>query len=108
MELVIISLSLAISVIGIFLFRLSLRQRSLQIKNKRLATLRKLDEIMMSVSISVSEVAQRVVDTIAFELGFSFGVIAIVEPERGTLKRVAVSRTEAGLKGVSIFPLNFH
>src|SRR3989344_1949535 len=108
MELVIISLSLAISVIGIFLFRLSLRQRSLQIKNKRLATLRKLDEIMMSVSISVSEVAQRVVDTIAFELGFSFGVIAIVEPERGTLKRVAVSRTEAGLKGVSMFPVNFH
>ncbi|KKS69288.1 MAG: Multi-sensor hybrid histidine kinase, partial [Candidatus Daviesbacteria bacterium GW2011_GWA2_42_7] len=90
------------------LFRLSLRQRSLQIKNKRLATLRKLDEIMMSVSISVSEVAQRVVDTIAFELGFSFGVIAIVEPERGTLKRVAVSRTEAGLKGVSMFPVNFH
>ena len=73
MELVIISLSLAISVIGIFLFRLSLRQRSLQIKNKRLATLRKLDEMLEDLKEKITrnepkEVLLQAIDSLQHQI----------------------------------------
>lgn len=76
-------------------------------RNKRLAALRKLDEVMMSSTTSLSEVAQKVTDAIAFELGFEIGVLALIDEERNVLKRVAMSNTQTGLQAKKHLPIPY-
>jgi len=70
----------------------------LEARNKALTTLRKLDEIMMA-SLGFEDVAQKVTDAIAYELKFNIGVLALVDEQRGVLRRVAISRTYSTEKG---------
>lgn len=74
------------------------KARSLEERNKRLIVLRKLDEVMMSSTTNLREVAQKVTDAMAFELGFENGVLALIDRKEGVLKRIAMSNTPHGIK----------
>lgn len=76
-------------------------------RNKALIVLRKLDEIMMA-SLSLEDVAQKVTDAIAFEMGFEIGVLALVDERRGVLQRVAMSRTLVGLETHKFLPVPYN
>lgn len=76
-------------------------------RNKRLATLRRLDEIMMSSEIDLREVAQKVTDAIAFELGFENGVLALIDEKEGVLTRVAMSNTPHGIRAKEALPFSY-
>lgn len=83
------------------------RSRDLSEKNERLSALRKLDEVMMSSSTNLLEVAQKVTDAISFELGFEIGVLALVDEAAGVLRRVAMSRTATGFLAKKALPLPY-
>lgn len=109
MELVSLSV-VAVAIIGVVvsIHRLySKRSKDLEERNRRLTALRKLDEIMMSSTTDLFEVAQRVTDAISFELGFEIGVLALIDEEKQLLKRVAMSRTPTGLKAKQVLPIPY-
>lgn len=83
------------------------KTKDLEEKNKRLSALRKLDEVMMTSSLDLQEVAQKVTDAIAFELGFEIGVLALIDKERGVLKRVAMSNTSTGVQAKKVLPFPY-
>lgn len=76
-------------------------------RNKRLSALRKLDEIMLSSSTDIHDVAQKVTDAIAFILGFEIGVLALIDPKRRVLRRVAMSSTVTGVKARQALPIPY-
>lgn len=76
-------------------------------RNTRLSALRKLDEIMMSSSSDIREVAQKVTDAMAFVLGFEIGVLALIDKEKGVLKRVGMSSTVTGVKARQSLPIPY-
>ena len=102
----IILLNLSLGGIFLALFFGS-RSRGLAERNKRLSALRKLDEVMMSSSTNLLEVAQKVTDAISFELGFEIGVLALVDEPAGVLRRVAMSRTATGFLAKKALPLPY-
>ena len=100
---------LAICGIFIAIFYLKLKQEAhdLYERNKRLFTLRKLDEIMMSSATDLKDVAQKVTDAIAFELGFQNGVLALINEKEGVLQRVAMSNTPYGIRAKQALPFSY-
>lgn len=101
-------LALLVLLLAVFLVRFwTDRTRGLAERNKRLSALRKLDEVMMGSTTNLLEVAQKVTDAIAFELGFEIGVLALVDEERGILKRVAMSRTATGFLAKKALPFPY-
>lgn len=83
------------------------KTRALEDRNKRLEALKKLDEIMMSSSTNLEEVAQKVTDAIAFMLGFEIGVLALVDEKRKVLRRVAMSHTTTGVRAETSLPFPY-
>ncbi len=83
------------------------KTKDLEERNKRLTALRRLDEIMMSSSTDLREVAQEVTDAIAYELGFEIGVLALVDESKGVLRREAMSRTSSGNQAKGILPIKY-
>ena len=94
-------------ILYINLFYLRRKNADLLQRNKRLAALRKLDEVMMSSTTSLSEVAQKVTDAIAFELGFEVGVLALIDEKSNMLKRVAMSNTITGIQAKKHLPVPY-
>ena len=68
--------------------------------------LQKLNDIILSSLTNVEEVAQKVSDAVAFDLGFQVGVILLKDEKRQILRRIAISRTERVEKAVA--RLGFH
>lgn len=83
------------------------KTKDLEERNKRLSVLRKLDEVMMSSSTGVLEVAQKVTDAMAFELGFENGVLALIDHSRGVLRRIAMSNTPQGIRAKQSLPFPY-
>ena len=83
------------------------KTRALEDRNKRLEALKKLDEIMMSSTTNLEEVAQKVTDAIAFILGFEIGVLALIDEKRKVLRRVAMSHTATGVKAQTSLPFPY-
>lgn len=109
MELVSLSV-VALAIIGVIAYihqLYSKRAKDLEERNRRLTALRKLDEIMMSSTTDLLEVAQKVTDAISFELGFEIGVLALIDEEKQLLRRVAMSRTPTGLKAKQVLPIPY-
>lgn len=106
--------SLIIPLLLIFLFillaswwQLHSRARDLEERNKRLTALRKLDEVMMSSSTNLQEVAQKVTNALAYALGFEIGVLALLDPGKGVLRRVAMSNTTEGVRAKMSLPFEY-
>lgn len=76
-------------------------------KDKLLSALNKLYAIMVSL-VTLEETAQKLTDALAFEFGFKAGVLSLIDKKTNTLKRVAVSHTEAGLIGLRMLPIPYH
>lgn len=66
----------------------------LTIRNKTLSALRKLSTIG-TTALGVSEVTQRIVDTIVTELRFATVLISLVDTKNNTLRFAAVNQTES-------------
>lgn len=104
---VIIPVLLLFAVTLIIQWLYSQRTHDLEERNKRLSALRKLDEIMLSSSTDIRDVAQKVTDAIVFILGFEIGVLALIDRKRGVLKRVAMSSTVTGVKARRSLPIPY-
>jgi signal transduction histidine kinase len=91
----------------VFYIFYSRRITYLEEKNKRLSVLRKLDEVMIASSTDLKDVAQKVTDAIAFELGFENGVLALIDESKGVLRRVAMSNTPLGIKAKQSLPIPY-
>ncbi len=87
----------------------------LAIKNKTLSVLRRLYDIAIS-SLDITEIAQKIVDTIVMELNFSAAIIALVDVKKQVLRPVAITRSPEILQSLAemgkslsevVTPLNF-
>lgn len=85
----------------------SRRSKDLEERNKRLTALRKMDEVMMSSTTNLVEVAQKVTDAISFELGFEIGVLALIDETNQVLRRVAMSNTPTGIQAKKALPIRY-
>lgn len=74
------------------------RNAELRARNRTLALLRKLDEISLA-SVAVNEMAQRISEAIATELGYDLATIAVVE-ESNQLKWLSLASSVPWLKNV--------
>lgn len=72
------------------------KTKDLEERNKRLTALRLLDEIMISSSIDLSDIAQKVTDSIPYVLGFDMSFLALVDEASGMLRVVSMSNTPVG------------
>lgn len=61
-------------------------------KNQSLTILRHLDQVIIS-SLGISEMAQKIVDTVSWELGYKGGFLILMDRERKNLKAAALSNT---------------
>lgn len=77
----------------------------LQVKNRNLSVLRKLDTIIIN-TLELSEMCQKIVDTISWEAGFLGGLIALLEMEGSEqfLRAYAISSTPTFQKALKILP----
>ena len=108
MEVLLILLFSGVLLIMVFsIWQLRVKARDLEQRTTRLLALRKLDEIMMSSSTSLKDVAQKVTDALAYTLGFEIGVLALVDEKKGVLKRVAMSNTTTGVKAKNVLPVPY-
>lgn len=92
----------------VFLYRKFIyRTLDLEERNKRLAALKGIYEVMMTYSTDLVEISQKVTDAISFELKFEIGVFALIDYEKKVLKRVAMSRTNTGIAAKKSLPIPY-
>lgn len=85
-------------VILIINFFYNRKTKDLEERNKRLAALGMLDEIMISSStLSLPDIGQKIIDSIPYVLGFDIGLLALIDEDKGTLTGMAVSNTPVGV-----------
>lgn len=70
------------------------KNKELAEKNKALALLRKIDEIILSKVTDIGQVAQEVANTIVRELSFKLAVILLLDKKNNNLARLAISETD--------------
>ncbi len=75
----------------------------LQQKNKNLEILRKMDSIIMT-TLDPKEMSQKIVDTIAWELGYDGAIISIVDYKKSVIIPTAVSKTPLIDKSLKLVP----
>lgn len=102
-----LAISLLLVAIAMVLLRYRVRTHDLEERNKRLTALRRLDEIMISAPTDLHDVAQKVTDAISFELKLELGVLALVDSQKGVLRRVAMSRTQQGDRAKKSLPFPY-
>lgn len=71
-------------------------------RNKTLSVLKALYAISIS-SLDLSDVAQKIVDTIVAELNFSTALISLTDSEKQTIYPIAISHTEGVDKSLGLF-----
>ncbi|MDP3973807.1 MAG: GAF domain-containing sensor histidine kinase [Candidatus Daviesbacteria bacterium] len=74
------------------------KTQDLQERNRKLSALRKLDQVMMSYYTDLEEVAQKITDAFALELGYENITLLVLDEKRRLLKSVAMSNLMAGSK----------
>ena len=71
------------------------KNKELAEKNKALALLRQIDGIILSKVTDLNQIAQQVTNTIVNELGFKSVAILLLDKRDSSLKKLAISQTEA-------------
>lgn len=90
-------------------FNVKLRQEvaratdDLQKQNRKLSVLRRLDAIIIN-TLELSEMCQKIVDTVAWEMGYLAGFIALLEKEGQNLRAKAASSTPRLKKALEKLP----
>ncbi len=85
-------------VILIINFLYNRRTKDLEERNKRLQAFGLLDEIMISSStLHLQDIAQKIIDSIPYVLGFDIGLLALIDENKSTLNGVVVSNTPVGV-----------
>lgn len=102
--------------IGVIAFSLWFFVRENKKENKIITSLRErdkafeatnaLDEIVLEI-LDFENAAQHIVDVIPKFLGYETGVLALVDEQKGVLRRVAVSQTAAGAAGKNALEVPF-
>ncbi len=72
-------------------------------KNKNLEILRHMENII-TTTLDLKEMCQKIVDTISWELGYEGALISLVDPKRNVLVPTAVSQTPTIKKALAILP----
>lgn len=75
-------------------------------RNKALIVSRQLNKIILE-SLDFEDVAQKIADAIPNELAFATGVVAIIDEKKGTIKRVAASRTKEAIEAIKALVVPF-
>jgi signal transduction histidine kinase len=100
------SLIILLVISGVILWR-KFRNPTKSLNNSNfLSAFEKLYTIM-ATAVTLEDTAQQLADVLAFELGFQAGVLSIVDKKNMTIKRIAVSHTEAGLIGLKLLPIPY-
>src|SRR3972149_4290836 len=95
-----LSVALFLLVILILIFRQRIRfQRELENRYKTLLSFQRIYKLILE-NLDYKAMIQRVADIIPDELSFATGVLAILDEEKGTLKRVAASRTKQAAEAI--------
>lgn len=105
-----LNILLIIFILGVFFyFYKSLKKKTVDLeeRNKHLASLRKLDETMIFSSRDLATIAQEVTDAIASVLKFEIGVLALIDEQKGVLRRVAMSNTMTGIQAKQTLPFPY-
>ncbi len=79
---------------------------SLEERDKAFRATAALDAIVLEI-LDFETAVQQIVDVIPKFLGYETGVLALVDETKGVLRRIAVSRTEAGLAGKNALEVPF-
>lgn len=66
----------------------------------------RLNKIILE-SLDFEEVAQKIADTIPKELAFATGVVAVIDADKGTIRRVAASRTKEAIEAIKALKVPF-
>ncbi len=72
-------------------------------KNKNLEILRHMENII-TTTLDLKEMCQKVVDTISWELGYDGAIISLVDSKRSVLVPTAVSQTPTIKRALSVLP----
>src|SRR3989344_1850582 len=96
----------SIFVIIILVIQLLIKRAQLKERTKFLTTFERLYTLMAS-TMTLNETAQELTNAIAFELGFQAGVLSVIDKSTKSLKRIAVSQTEAGIIGTKLLPVPY-
>ena len=85
-------------------------QKNLELneRNKTLALLRKIDEIILSTVTDPQQIAQQVANIVVSELGFKVVVVLLLDKKENVLVRLAISQTEAIKQAEQEFNKSFH
>lgn len=73
----------------------------LKAKNRTLELLRKMDSII-TTSLELQDVCQKIVDTLSWELGYDITYLSLVDEKQGVLKPMAVAHTPIAEKAAAI------
>ncbi len=92
--------------IGLY-FYLRFKSRFEKEQREVLNLLQKINDIILSSLTEIEEVAQKVSDAVAFDLGFQVGVILLKDDRKKVLRRVAISRTQRVAEAVNKLGFNF-
>ncbi|MBI3341683.1 GAF domain-containing sensor histidine kinase [Candidatus Curtissbacteria bacterium] len=65
-----------------------------------------LNQIILE-SLDFEDVVQKIADTIPNQLKFATGVVAIIDTEKGTIRRVAASRTKEAIEAIKALSVPF-
>lgn len=112
MSTVIVIFSYFVPIVAISLLFYIFRQKSrydktLEDRNKILQVIKKVNRIILE-EVDFEIVTQKVADAIPNELNFATGIVAILDTEKGTLKRVAASRTKEAREAIKALKVPFN
>src|SRR3989344_58020 len=107
MDTILLSILVVLGLILLFDIYFRIRTRSSSEQTKVLNLLQKLNDIILSSFTNVEDVAQKVSDAVAFDLGFQVGVILMIDEKKQMLRRIAISRTERVNAAVAKLGFNF-
>lgn len=75
-------------------------------RHKFVSMMRRLDQIIMN-TLELSDMAQKIADTISWELGFAGGIIGVLNEKKDTLNFLAISQTPEVKKILSLWEKPF-
>lgn len=95
-----LSIALLLLVILVLIFRQRVRfQKELENRYKTLLSFHRIYQLILE-NLDFDAMIQRIADIIPNELKFATGVLAILDEEKGTLKRIAASQTKQAKEAI--------
>ncbi|MCA9390284.1 GAF domain-containing sensor histidine kinase, partial [candidate division WWE3 bacterium] len=74
-------------------------------KNQSLTILRHLDQVIIN-SLGIKEMAQKIVDTVSWELGYKGGFMILMDKSKKNLRAAALSNTPHYQKAMEMLPIS--